>query len=204
LLQIAANRQRDMETASIEFEAVHREFHPKILRYLSKMAGPQEAPDLTQIAMFKVSEHLSRFRGESSLATWIYRIATNVAIDAARRTDPQIDSLDVLLANEQEQGLPSALQSESAENRAARTQMSACVREFVGRLPAHYRAVLILSDVEGLSNAEVADVLGVSLEAAKIRLHRARASLRRDLAAGCTVYTDGESEVACERRAAAP
>jgi RNA polymerase sigma-70 factor (ECF subfamily) len=179
------------------FEDVHREFRPKVLRYLSKLAGPQDAPDLTQIVMFKVSEHLPRFRGESSLATWIYRIATNVAIDAARGAAALADSLDSLLEDGLQGGLP---QVPSAESCAARSEMGACVREFVDRLPAHYGAVLVLSDVEGLTNAEIADVLGVSVDAAKIRLHRARASLRQDMAAGCTLYPDGQNELACARR----
>lgn len=186
---------------AITFEHLHREFRPKVMRYLTKLVGPQEASDLTQVTMLKVSEHLTRFRGDSSLATWIYRIATNVAIDASRRSDPQTESLDALVEGERATGLPPSLQSESAEHCAARTEMSACVREFVERLPARYRAVLVLSDVAGLSNAEAAEVLGVSVDAAKIRLHRARANLRHDLAGGCTVYPDGQSDLACERRA---
>lgn len=190
-----------MEPAgTLAFEAVHREFRPKVLRYLVRLAGQQDAPDLTQVTMIKVSEQLHRFRGESSLATWIHRIATNVAIDASRRRAHRADSLDALVEEGQEHGLPPALESVSAETSAARTEMNSCVREFVNRLPPHYHAVLVLSEVEGLSNAELAEVLGVSLEAAKIRLHRARASLRRELAAGCTVSADDQSDVACERR----
>lgn len=191
--------------SSITFEQVHREFRPKVMRYLTKLVGPQDAADLTQVTLLKVSEHLPGFRGDSSLATWIYRIATNVAIDATRRTDTHADSLDALLEGPGTgDPLPTALQSESAESCAARAEMSACVREFIGSLPAQYRTVLVLSDVEELSNAEIADALGVSIEAAKIRLHRARASLRRNLADGCTLYSDDRSEWACERRGAAP
>lgn len=192
-----------MATAApaLGFEAIDREFRPKVLRYLARLAGPQQAPDLTQVTMLRVSEHLPRFRGESSLATWIYRIATNVAIDEGRRRSGVTESLDSILDAGAE--APPALQSDSAESCAARAEMSACVREFAGRLPAHYRAALVLTEVEGLSNAELAQALGVSVEAAKIRLHRARASLRRELSTGCTVLADERSEVACERRAVA-
>lgn len=191
-----------METAAtIAFEPLDREFRPKVLRYLTKLVGPQDAPDLTQITMLKASENLPRFRGDSSLSTWIYRIATNVAFDERRRPRTATESLEALLDDEGQE-VPRVLQGDSAETCVARTEMSACVREFVGRLPAQYRAVLILSEIEGRSNLEIAAALGVSVEAAKIRLHRARASLRRELTQGCTVRTDSQSEVDCERRAA--
>ncbi len=165
--------------AAPSFEQVHREFRPRVLRYLSRLAGPQEAPDLTQVTMLKVSEHLAAFRGESSLATWVYRIATNVAIDAARASAPATESLDSLLQSCPDRSPAPALETESAEHSAQRAEMSDCVSEFVDRLPAHYRAVLLLSDVEGCSNREISQILALTVDAAKIRLHRARAALRR-------------------------
>jgi len=78
--------------------------------------------------------------------------------------------------------------------------MSECVREFVDRLPTDYRTVLILNELEGFTNNEIADILQISLDAAKIRLHRARARLKKELKGGCDLYHDDRSELACDRK----
>jgi len=193
----------DPSNTPMPFEAVDREFRPKLLRYLAGLVGSNEAADLTQVTMLKVSRHLAEFRGESSLATWIYRIATNVAFDRLRQREPERVSLDDAMEDDAVTGVPDALQVASTETAAVRRQMSACVREFVDALPAHYRLVLVLSDIEGLTNSEIAGVAGVSLETVKIRLHRARATLRERLRAGCAIGRDDRNEVVCDRRRAA-
>ena len=78
--------------------------------------------------------------------------------------------------------------------------MSECVREFVDRLPTDYRTVLILNELEGFTNKEIADILQISLDTAKIRLHRARAKLKKALEDGCDFYHDDRSELACDRK----
>ena len=65
----------------LEFEQIHADFRPKIQRYLIRLVGEQEAEDLTQEVFVKVSRALKNFRGESQLSTWLYRIATNTALD---------------------------------------------------------------------------------------------------------------------------
>ena len=74
--------------------------------------------------------------------------------------------------------------------------------EFVDRLPANYRAVLVLSEIEGFANREIAEITGLSLETVKIRLHRARLKLHAALEHGCTIQRDDRNEVACDRRPA--
>lgn len=186
-------------TPDLTFESVHREFRPRVLRYLAGFVGADEAADLTQVTMLKVSRHLSSFRGDSSLATWIYRIATHIALDRLRRREPDRVPVDFHL-EEKVDDLPAALQAPSAESCAARREMNLCIREFVDALPPHQRLVIILSEVEGLADSEIAAVAGLSLGAVKIRLHRARAHLREKLRAGCTLHRDDRNEVACDRR----
>jgi RNA polymerase sigma-70 factor, ECF subfamily len=185
------------------FESLYREFRPKLLRHFARLAGAHEAADLTQVTMLKVSEHLPGFRGDASLATWIYRIATNVAMDRLRQRSPERVPLECSPADDAGDEVPAALQVDSAEAAAARNEMSACVREYVDALPEPYRAVLVLSEIEGLTNAEIARATGLSLDTVKIRLHRGRAALRERLQAGCTVQRDERNEVACDRRGAA-
>lgn len=64
---------------------IYEEYYPKILRYLIRFLGPNEAEDATQEVFIKINTNLDSFRGESKLSTWIYRIATNTAIDRKRR-----------------------------------------------------------------------------------------------------------------------
>ncbi len=179
------------------FEAVYDEFHHRIQRYLDRLAGPTEAEDLAQEVFAKVSQALPQFRGDSSLSTWMYRIATNTAYDRLRRRSSQWPgevSIDHVAPVED--------RSPGVEERFVRREMGTCIEQYVDRLPASYRAVVILSEHEGLTNREIADALGVSLDTVKIRLHRARARLRKDLGSGCSFYRDARNELACEPRSA--
>jgi DNA-directed RNA polymerase specialized sigma24 family protein len=70
--------------AALDFQRVYEEFQPRIRRYLARLAGAAEAEDLTQETFLRVNHALEGFRGDAALATWIYRIATNVATDRLR------------------------------------------------------------------------------------------------------------------------
>ncbi len=78
-----------------------------------------------------------------------------------------------------------------------RDEMNACIREFIQRLPQNYSSVLVLSDLEGHTNQEVAEILGLTLETVKIRLHRARSRLRGELSQGCDISTTRDNELEC-------
>ncbi len=81
--------------------------------------------------------------------------------------------------------------------------MSSCVREVIDRLPDNYRTAIVLSDLEGFKDGEVAEVLGLTLSATKIRLHRARTRLRQELSNCCIFYRNEENELACDRKSEA-
>lgn len=191
-----------MNTASLDFNALHDQFRPRVLRYVTRLVGEAEAEDITQCVMLKVNEGLSRFRGDSSVSTWIYRIATNVAVDRLRQRATQ--QLTDAEHEFDEDDLPPAVQSPSAETTAIREEMNACIGEFVSHLPENYKTVMILSEFEGLTNGEIAAVLGLTLDTVKIRLHRAREKLRKDLEAGCNFSRDERAEFACDRKPVVP
>jgi len=86
----------------------------------------------------------------------------------------------------------------TVESDAICAEMSACVRAVVERLPVGQRIALTLSELEGQSDAEIAALLGVSVGCVKIRLHRARARLRKELASSCRLFRDARNEIACE------
>lgn len=181
-----------------EFQRIHDSFRPRVLRYLTRLVGEGDAEDLAQTVMLKVGNGLPGFRHDSSLSTWIYRIATNVAMDKLRApvreqalgADPDLDESDV----------PFDARTPSVEAIAIRTEMSACIREFIDHLPERYKMVMVLSEMEGFKNAEIAAILGVSLDTVKIRLHRAREKLRNDLQEGCSFYRDESTGLACDRK----
>ena len=79
-----------------------------------------------------------------------------------------------------------------------RKEMNACIRAFIDSLPADYRFVIVLADVEEFKNHEIAKILGISLDTVKIRLYRARARLRKQLETHCSFYRDKQNEFACD------
>ena len=178
-----------------DFQHVYDEFQPRIRRYLTRLAGPGQADDLSQETFTRVSQALAGFRGEAALSTWIYRIATNVAFDRARSPGFQLQARTA-----EPEALAALGAVPAIEQDIASREMSECVRAYVDQLPADYRTVVVLSELEELPDREIALVLGISLEAAKIRLHRARARLRQMLEQGCDFSRDEGNDFTCEPR----
>lgn len=184
--------------SSYDFIKIHDEFRPRIFHYLSGMAGKENAEDLTQVVFEKVSRGLINFRGESSLATWIYRIATNVALDhnrsaVARKKMIFLDTIDddcdcTIISDEKPPGPDQGLM---------RREMNACIHRIVKQMPETERTVLVLSEFEGMKNREIADILDISIDTVKIRLHRGRARLRKDIKAECNLDRDQRNELIC-------
>lgn len=134
-----------------------------------------DAEEVAQETLLKAWRGLPKFRGEAQFSTWLYRIAVNegkrkLSHEARRRTLPIDDVVDDV--PDLTEG-PAAL-AESAELEA---YLDRCIAE----LPAHYRSAVVLRDVEGLTNEEAADVLGLELRNFKSRLHRGRMAIRRRL-----------------------
>ena len=185
--------------AGLDFKSLHDQFRPRVLRYLAHLVGDGEAEDLAQSVFLKVHRALPDFRGDSSVSTWIYRIATNVALDSLRRKPAEQTMTETELERDEDDAPPEA-QAASAETAAIREEMNACIRGFIERLPDSYKTVMVLGELEGFTNPEIAAILEVSLETVKIRLHRAREKLRKDLQAGCTFYRSEDDELACDRK----
>jgi RNA polymerase sigma-70 factor (ECF subfamily) len=184
--------------SSDDFPKIHDEFRPRIFHYLSGMVGKDNAEDVTQLVFEKVNRGLSNFRGESSIATWIYRIATNAALAhsrsaATRKTMIFLDTIDdncdcKIISDENPPG---------ADQGLMKREMNACIHRIVKRMPESERAVLVLSEFEGMKNREIADILDISLNTVKIRLHRARARLKKDIVAECNLDRDERNELVC-------
>ena len=194
-----------MADCEFNFQKIHDDFRPRILRYLTRMVGENEAEDLTQEVFAKIDRALTAFRGESTLSTWIYRIATNVATDrlrqpSARHGDEKRLPIEDIAETEENKDIWTGEQMASTEQQVIREEMNGCVREIIKTLPETYRSVIVLSELEGFKDAEIADILGSSLEATKIQLHRARTRLKKELKTACIFYRDERNEFACDRK----
>jgi RNA polymerase sigma-70 factor (ECF subfamily) len=186
---------------TVQFREICDTYRPRILRYLTRLVGQAEAEDITQDVLIKVGKSLQQFRGDSALNTWIYRIVTNSAIDSLRRRNAsRILSSECGEIDEDKEGPSVEETAPSVEADVIRTEMSRCIQEFVARLSEDYRIVMVLSEMEGFSNAEIANIIGVSLDTVKIRLHRARQRLRQELSTGCNFHRDERNEFACDRK----
>ncbi len=179
------------------FSTIYNEYYPKIVRYLTRLVGELEAEDAAQEVFVKINHSIDSFRGESSLSTWIYRIATNTAMDHLRKPSSRMTK-PVEECDEEDAGPVDT--APLHDTLLIRKDMNECIRGIVDNLPEDYRTVLILSEFEGLPNAEIAEVLGISLDTTKIRLHRAKARLRKELECHCNFYRDERNELSCDRK----
>ena len=166
------------------------------IRGIVRNAGVAE--DLTQEAMLRAYLGISELRDRARFTPWLYRIATNVCRDYFRKqkriNEQAHDGSDALIE-------PQVLRDENAPqlNKVIEcAEMGECVRQYFDELPNSYRVVIILHDLEEMTNPEIADMLCISVDAAKVRLHRARKRLRIILENACNFYTDERGILVCE------
>jgi RNA polymerase sigma-70 factor (ECF subfamily) len=162
------------------FEILMRRHNQRVYRVArSVLANDARAEDLAQEAWVRVFEHLAQFAGKARFSTWVTRIVLHEAwarARKARRFQPITDEMT-------ETGEDFMSSSPDPEQRTLSAEMRGYLESAVDSLPEPYRVVLVLRDVEELSTAETAESLGLTENAVKVRLHRARAMLRRDLTA---------------------
>lgn len=149
---------------------------PRLLRFGLRMCGsPEDAGDVLQDTLIAMARTLPRFRGDSSVATWMYAIARSFCIKKRRRRKGAPAAVEALRGDE-----PDA--RPTPEDEALGFERVALLERAIRALPAASREVLLLRDVEGLSAAEVGAVTGLGERAVKSRLHRARRAVREALA----------------------
>jgi RNA polymerase sigma-70 factor (ECF subfamily) len=171
------------------FERFVELFRNKLFQYSLLVCGHHEdAEEVAQDALFKVFEKLDQLREPERIRPWVFRIARNACLMKRRKSvfAPERElSLEELMPQAGEDGgqwkLEIADWSSLPEDQALRAELQRVVREAIQALPEIYKTVLLLRDIEGLSTAETAEVLGVSEEVVKTRLHRARLAVRQKL-----------------------
>jgi len=138
-----------------------------------------EAEDVVQETYVRAFTHLESFRGDSSLATWLSRIAMNEALGRLRRQRPGVEwsTLPQGVLEAQIIQFPRAA-SDDPEKSMAQREIQHVVEHAIDELPEAFRLVFITRVIEGMNVEETADILGLKPETVKTRLHRARAMLR--------------------------
>jgi RNA polymerase sigma-70 factor (ECF subfamily) len=192
------------------FQRLYDANHERIRRFLARTAGEQEAEDLAQVVFAKAARALPKFRGHAQISTWLYRIAANVASDWLRGRSTLEARATIQLPNHAlddaagDSSVISAWQEKqtSPEQELVRNEMGDCIRRLIGQLPDKHRTVLVLGELGGLTDDEVAQTLGISRGNAKVRLHRARAQLKKAFEAHCDFSRNEDNELVCEPRAA--
>ncbi len=167
---IGAARSGDREAFD---ELVRRTFVDTFTLARRLTGNEEDARDVVQDAYLRAWKGIGKFRGDAQFSTWMYRITANAASThmhkrRRQRAEPFDDSFEPIDTRAEEQV------SQGAESAEALDRISAALDE----LPAKLRSVVVLKDVYGMPHEAIADELGISVAAAKVRLHRARRKLR--------------------------
>jgi RNA polymerase sigma-70 factor, ECF subfamily len=165
------------------FERFVRLFERRVRGLLSGLlTDERDIEEAAQDTFVQAWRNLDRFRGDAAPFTWLYRIAVNEALQRTRRRRIETQPIDeeLLEVLEYQHG-PPASQPPPPDVASEERETQAYLLDRVRRLPFDFRAPLVLRDIEGWSNQQVAEMLGLSLAATKSRIHRARMKLRQDL-----------------------
>ena len=157
------------------FEIIMRRYNQRLFRVIHGILKDEnESEQVMQEAYVRAYQHLHQFEGRAKFSTWLTKIAVYEAyarLKVRQRTSGSNTHMEELMAT----------RDRSPEERTLDAEMRALLELLVDSLPADYRSVLLMRDVEGMSTAETADCLNISEENVKVRLFRARAILRRQL-----------------------
>jgi RNA polymerase sigma-70 factor (ECF subfamily) len=177
---LTAHRRGD----STAFEELVRRYGDRLLGYLRRMSvNHQQAEDYFQETFRRVHEKADTFQGRSSFKSWLFTIASNVAIDGMRKKtrEPQMSSLNINgNSATQDYEAQTAVLSEAPGDpyeQAARAEQAVLVQQAIEKLPQRQRATLVLAYYQGLSYREVAQALDCSLGTVKTQMYRALRTL---------------------------
>jgi RNA polymerase sigma-70 factor (ECF subfamily) len=185
----------------LKFEKIYSDFEKPVYNFVLRMArNDLLAQDLTQDIFVKIYQNLATFRGEAKLSTWIYQIANNTYLDYLRTSSFKKQNKTDILEDEEDLHVEEIDKVLSIDEQLVKAEENDCVHEYVNNLPEDYRAVMVLHDLQGLKNREIAEVLDCSLDTIKIRLHRARKKFRTVCANDCNLYRNSNNEICCEKK----
>jgi RNA polymerase sigma-70 factor (ECF subfamily) len=172
------------ETMTTDIEPIWRDYHNKLHGFiLGKVGDRSTAEDILQDVFLKILSRIDTLKDDTKIQSWIYRITRNAIIDYYR--SKKIPS-----------ELPESLAApETAQNETVKQEISGWLLPMIDNLPEHYRDALIMSEIEGKPQKEVAEKHGLSLSGAKTRIQRGRAKVKDLLTQCCTFEFDRQGRV---------
>lgn len=180
---VEALRRDDPEAAATLVET----YGDRVYRLARRITGSNEdAEEVAQDALWTAARKIGGFKGESAFGSWLYRITANAAYMKlrSRRSKANEIALDDVLPTLDEEGRhfePMDDWSTRVDEQALQGELREELESAIAALPPDYRAAVVLHDIEGLSNPDIAEALGISLPAVKSRIHRSRLFLRQRL-----------------------
>ena len=180
---VEALRREDPDAA----ERLVERYGDRVYRLAMRITGLREdAEEAAQDALWTIARKVNMFKGESAFGSWIYRITANAAyqkLRTRRQKSAEIALDDVLpsLDGDGRHFEPMDDWSSRVDENTLQGELRDVLQRAIDGLPADYRTALVLHDVEGLSNPDIAETLGISLPAVKSRVHRSRLFVRKQL-----------------------
>ncbi len=160
-------------------ETVWQEYHWRLRAFIrSRVADDAAADDLLQTVFLKIHTGLQSLKDEAKLRSWLYQIARNATVDYYRAKTPTAE-------------IPESLAHPQNDPSTVVTQeLAQCLEPMIAKLPEKYRRAIVLSEIEGLTQKELAETEGLSLSGAKSRVQRGRALLKEMLSDCCRIEFD--------------
>ena len=165
------------------FEQLVRDNQNRVYSLAVRLVGDrEEAADLAQEAFLRAWQGLAAFQGESSFATWIYRLTTNVCIDYLRRKKRRQEVEPAVSLDDEDSGWAEPADAgQDPQRKLEEAERSRALSRGLERLPEHQRQVLVMRELSGLSYQEIGAATGLDLGTVKSRIARARLALRKIL-----------------------
>jgi len=177
----------------MDYWDIYDQYYERVRKFIFALVKDEwVADDLIQETFIKVQKNLNQVREESKLSSWIFRIAYNLCQDHFRQMI-QSSKRDRAL-NEKKEILSEPLFQKTIEQH----QMGECVQDKIRLLPESYQTVLALFDLMEFSHQEIAEILEISVENVKVRLHRARKKLKTILEEECSFEVDERNVLVCD------
>lgn len=173
---------------------IYDEYYQRVRKFiLHTVRNDWVADDLVQETFIRINNNLGNVRDAAKLKAWIFRIAYNICQDYFRQQGKTAN-----LGLEEISVEPAATKTPTTQKELEQGQMRQCVFGLVKHLPESLRSVIILSDISEFSQREIAEILGITVENVKIRLHRARKKLKALLEEHCVFEVDERNVLTCQ------
>ncbi len=171
---------------------IQDQYYDRVRKFiLASVRDESIADDLIQETFIRVQENLNTLHDPAKLSSWVFRIASNLCQDYFRNRKRSSSEEEI------HEGLID-LQETPLQKKMEQGEMSRCVRDQLELLPESHRRVLILAEIMEFSHQEIAEIMGLTVENVKVRLHRARTKLKKILEEKCVFEVDERNIIVCE------